>query len=67
MTTDRELLPCPFCGSDARNDAHADDCYFVLHKALNSAPEADISLIPKVLDAWNRRAAASIGQQKEGG
>lgn len=51
------LLPCPFCGSDARNDAHADDCYFTLYKGLQNAPEADLSMVPDVLSAWNRRAA----------
>lgn len=50
------LLPCPFCGCDARNDAHADDCYFVLHRKLNAQPEADLSMHLEVLAAWNRRA-----------
>ncbi len=50
------LLPCPFCGGDARNDAHADDCYFVLHRRLNSAQDADLSMHLDVLAAWNRRS-----------
>ena len=58
------LAPCPFCGGDARNDAHADDCYFVLHRKLNAQPEADLSMHLEVLAAWNRRTqpapAASV-------
>lgn len=56
------LLPCPFCGGDARNDAHADDCYFILHKAMVNAPNADLSMVPDVLKAWNRRAAIAQAQ-----
>ena len=56
------LLPCPFCGGDARNDAHADDCYFILHKAMVNAPNADLSMVPDVLKAWNRRAALAQAQ-----
>lgn len=51
-----KLLPCPFCGGEAREDAHADDCYFVLHRKLNEQPAADMSLHLGVLDAWNRRS-----------
>lgn len=56
-TTGKHLLPCPFCGGDARADSHADDCYFTLHRALNKAPDGDASLQLEVLEAWNRRAA----------
>jgi hypothetical protein len=59
MTTPK-LLPCPFCGGDARNDAHADGCYFVLHRKLNKAPDADLSLHMEVLAAWNRRAPQAV-------
>jgi hypothetical protein len=57
------LLPCPFCGGDARNDAHADDCYFILHKAMVNAPNADLSMVPDVLKAWNRRTALLVNEQ----
>ena len=56
---DRELLPCPFCGTE---DSHAEDCYFRLHSAFNRAPEADLSLAFAVIDAWNRRAAVDKAQ-----
>lgn len=56
MTEPTELLPCPFCGGDARHDAHADDCYFMLHRKLNALPESDLSMHLEVLAAWNRRA-----------
>lgn len=55
MTEPTELLPCPFCGGDARTDAHADDCYFMLHRKLNALPESDLSMHLEVLAAWNRR------------
>ncbi len=51
----KPLLPCPFCGSDAREDAHADECYFILHRQLKAGPDADLSLHLEVLAAWNRR------------
>ena len=49
------MLPCPFCGGDARHDAHADDCYFILHSKLKNS-SADMSPAFEVLAAWNRRA-----------
>lgn len=55
MTEPTKLLPCPFCGGDARTDAHADDCYFMLHRKLNALPESDLSMHLEVLAAWNRR------------
>lgn len=59
-TKTHHLLPCPFCGGDARHDAHADDCYFVLHRELNKAPDADLSLHTEVLAAWNRRSPQAV-------
>lgn len=56
MTEPTELLPCPFCGGDARHDAHADDCYFILHSKLKHSG-ADMSPALEVLAAWNRRVA----------
>ncbi len=51
-----ELLKnCPFCGGDARHDAHADDCYFILHRKFKNSG-ADMSPAFEVLAAWNRRA-----------
>lgn len=57
------MLPCPFCGGDARHDAHADDCYFILHRKLKNSG-ADMSPAFEVLAAWNRRVApaAMIGE-----
>ena len=57
MTNDEqmpELLPCPFCGADDRHDAHADDCYFILHRKFKNSG-ADMSPAFEVLAAWNRR------------
>ena len=48
------MLPCPFCGGDARHDAHADDCYFILHRKFKNSG-ADMSPAFEVLAAWNRR------------
>lgn len=57
------MLPCPFCGGDARHDAHADDCYFILHRKFKNSG-ADMSPALEVLAAWNRRVApaAMIGE-----
>jgi hypothetical protein len=48
------MLPCPFCGGDARHDAHADDCYFILHRKFKNSG-ADMSPAFEVLAAWNTR------------
>ena len=63
MSNTPSLLPCPFCGGDARHDAHADDCYFILHSKLKHSG-ADMSTALEVLAAWNRRVApaAMIGE-----
>lgn len=81
MTTDRELIPCPFCGGAPRVIERPDNidgtrfffgvaCYCggssaCAHKMAirDTAEQAKAS----ASEAWNRRAAASIGQQKEGG
>ncbi len=57
------LKNCPFCGGDARHDAHADDCYFILHRKFKNSG-ADMSPALEVLAAWNRRVApaAMIGE-----
>ena len=54
MSHTPSLLPCPFCGGDARHDAHADDCYFILHRKFKNSG-ADMSPAFEVLAAWNRR------------
>lgn len=59
------LLPCPFCGGEAREDAHAEDCYFTMHRRLNTAPGADLSLHLEVLGAWNRRSDALVKRVRE--
>ena len=63
MSNTPSLLPCPFCGGDARHDAHADDCYFILHRKFKNSG-ADMSPAFEVLAAWNRRVApaAMIGE-----
>jgi len=63
MSNTLSLLPCPFCGGDARHDAHADDCYFILHRKFKNSG-ADMSPAFEVLAAWNRRVApaAMIGE-----
>ena len=55
------MLPCPFCGGDARYDAHADDCYFILHRKFKNSG-ADMSPAFEVLAAWNRRSPANPGR-----
>lgn len=48
------LLPCPFCGGAlGQHDAL---CYFAIYAAVEQAPSGDLSLIPDLVDAWNRRA-----------
>lgn len=54
------LAPCPFCGSHALLDAHADDCYFTLHSRLKKSG-GDESLVLAVHTAWNRRTPAPVG------
>lgn len=55
MIHKNELLPCPFCGGDAADNVHAENCYFTLHNDM--AANSDLSQAPAVLKAWNRRAA----------
>jgi len=59
MSNTPHMLPCPFCGGDARHDAHADDCYFILHQKLKGSG-ADMSPALEVLEAWNRRAPQPV-------
>lgn len=62
-----ELKPCPFCGGTA-TPMHTDDCYFNMQQKLKDAPKGDLSLVPEVLAAWNRRAegAAPTAAQAAG-
>lgn len=56
-----ELKPCPFCGCAMPSDGgHDEGCYFTALAALKSAPPADLSLAPAVLEAWNRRAPSGV-------
>ena len=51
------IKPCPFCGA-ATSDygtVHSDDCYFTMRRRRLKAPDGDLTLMPAVLDAWNRR------------
>ena len=72
--SDRELLPCPFCGSDPYEARHmtygwwAVTCKCGVHGPQfreDPATEHKHSAYTKASEAWNRRAAASIGQQME--
>lgn len=54
-----ELKACPFCGGDANaapESQHYPGCYFDVLASLRAAKGGDISLVPEVLRAWNRRA-----------
>lgn len=81
MTTDRELLPCPFCGAgtfDIRENGKiwmgqkysepASVSVFHWCEPVEGQPSRAIERVGRdrasALEAWNRRAAASIGQQK---
>lgn len=53
-----ELKPCPFCGGDANaqpQTQHLPGCYFDALAQLKAAPRGDLSMVPEVLKAWNRR------------
>lgn len=65
MTTDRELLPCPFCGSDDLGFVIDDtDLQFV--ECMNCGWTGPYGTgLQDTSEKWNRRAAASIGQQME--
>ena len=63
--SDRELLPCPFCGSfllEVVSNGH--DSEFVECQDCGASGPADVDY-SAASEAWNRRAAASIGQQME--
>ena len=73
--TDRELLPCPFCGS-APYDAHHIEygrwavtcrCGVVGANSWtgpNATSESQIKAYNEARAAWNRRAAAAIAGGK---
>lgn len=53
-----ELKRCPFCGGDANaqpQTQHLPGCYFDALAQLKAAPRGDLSMVPEVLLAWNRR------------
>lgn len=62
-----ELLTCPFCGGDAETDTHSADCYFTVYADMLAKAErnADLSGVPAVLKAWNRRAL--LAEQPQAG
>ncbi|WP_122408937.1 hypothetical protein [Pseudomonas viridiflava] len=60
------LLPCPFCNGDAGVPNHADDCYFTLSAQLKESSASDLSLVPDVLRAWNRRAILAQPADQQG-
>jgi len=75
-TTDRELLPCPFCGEEP-HDAHhieygrwAVTCQCGAHGASastgpNATDESKIKAYNDARAAWNRRAAAAMAGEGE--
>lgn len=58
-TSAERALPCPFCGMSKN---HSEDCYFTVHAQFGNAAEADLSLLPDLHDAWNRRAAMQTAE-----
>jgi hypothetical protein len=48
-----EPMPCPFCGKHE----HAPDCYFTLQEIMLSGLASDLSMVPDVIAAWNRRVS----------
>lgn len=62
--SDRELLPCPFCGSK-EVDLVDELVIFSAQCRRCCATASPSSYAIGAAQAWNRRAAASIGQQKE--
>lgn len=72
MTTDRELLPCPFCGGPASIRGDFGLQQLGCDDPTGECAGADIALPcyrperrAESIERWNRRAAASIGQQME--
>lgn len=74
--TDRELLPCPWCGDDLTSVAVVEGSTFrwrrvsgcctdgpeVRHDTLtNDQSAAEIDSRERAITAWNTRAAAALG------
>lgn len=79
--SDRELLPCPFCGAGETQIRENGKIWLgmkfsepssvsVFHwcEAVPGQPSRPIERVGRdeasAIEAWNRRAAASIGQQE---
>jgi len=83
MTTERndpamsKLLPCPFCGGEARPTAHLDYNWFApvctncgvrgpsVKIARGSSQQTMRELLNKADELWNSRITASLGQWDE--
>ncbi|ARL52488.1 hypothetical protein BOC51_21315 [Burkholderia pseudomallei] len=61
-----ELKPCPFCGSSVTHiQGHEpmDDCHFIDCVTCGMSSKI-FSTKEDAVEAWNRRAPASEGEQK---
>jgi hypothetical protein len=53
------MRSCPFCGGSGTPSIHSDDCYFTARQKVREAAPADLSMVPDLIAAWNRRTPSS--------
>lgn len=65
--TDAQLLPCPFCGSEAHFEMDDDRWEWIECGSCGMQGNRSASLMedckPKLAEAWNRRTPASQAQR----